>query len=154
MTDMFRSEIAGVLAEHRLIDPSGWMDDTGRVEYQCRCGQTLHETPSESVYQGGAAMLASHQAAVLDHLGYRRASDTLDEFALNQLFSLVIERSNALAHKRDTSAWSMTTPDRNRLRGAHDELLVLRAALESFTQVRAAQDSDFVEDHAGGFVAA
>lgn len=136
MTEMFRSELQRALSEHRLIDPSGWMDDNGRVEYECRCGEKMHETPRTSVYLGGDAMLAAHQAEILDQLGYRRAPDALDAFGLDRVCTAVVRRRIELGHLRETKAWSMSPRDRNRLNGAHAELEALEAILESVMRAR------------------
>jgi len=136
MTEMFRSELQVTLAQHRLIDPSGWMDDNGRIEYECRCGQKMHETPRTSVYQGGAAMLASHQAEVLDDLGYRRDPDEGDAFGFDQVCSTVIRRCAEIGHLLETKAWAMSPRDSNRLNGAHAELESLQALLQTVMRAR------------------
>lgn len=140
MTDMFRSEIKITLSEHRLIEPSGWMDDNGRVEYECRCGHKMHETPRSSIYQGGETMLAEHQAEVLDQLGFRRAPDDFDTFALDQLCSTLVQRRAELSVLIQAHSWSMNAHDRNRLIGAHGELEALESTLKTFICARVRSD--------------
>lgn len=136
MTEMFRSELMIALSEHRLIEQSGWMDDNGRIEYECRCGHLMHETPRYSKYQGGDTLLAEHQASILDELGFRRAPDQFDTFALEELCSTVSRRRTELSGLENNHAWSMSPSDRIRLISAQAEIEALESVLQAVFRAR------------------